>query len=311
MSNESLITAEFPPMEFSRPKVDKGQLWIAVFKKAYNALYASQIGHWNVIDPRFNDLHSFFGHEYDDWAKLIDDIAEHARTHDVLIPSSLEIIASAVDVVPQTSVAATLIKSYKDQVVALGTFLAKNSVHFHALADNDLAGELARHCNKTLWKIKSMADARLNPQTAVASNHGDEAEEYLSKLKASKTKNFVQLCEMYKSEKQQHAQAFHTIAQLHTFGAKLIRIAGRVVDGDASAYVITFNILDPEKFFTNAAKYHHIPLQDMIYMLMTDLEESKKKLEAVHDEDFERAEFFGTETDPRPLDVILTHCSNP
>ena len=35
--------------------------------------------HWNVVGPRFNDLHKFFESQYEQLAELIDQIAENAR----------------------------------------------------------------------------------------------------------------------------------------------------------------------------------------------------------------------------------------
>ena len=36
--------------------------------------------HWNVVSPRFNDLHKFFESQYEAIDELIDDVAERART---------------------------------------------------------------------------------------------------------------------------------------------------------------------------------------------------------------------------------------
>lgn len=35
--------------------------------------------HWNVVGPRFNDLHKFFEAQYDALEETIDDVAERAR----------------------------------------------------------------------------------------------------------------------------------------------------------------------------------------------------------------------------------------
>lgn len=36
--------------------------------------------HWNVVGPRFNDLHKFFESQYDQVDDIIDDVAERARS---------------------------------------------------------------------------------------------------------------------------------------------------------------------------------------------------------------------------------------
>ena len=35
--------------------------------------------HWNVVDPRFNDLHKFFDEQYEQLSETVDDIAERVR----------------------------------------------------------------------------------------------------------------------------------------------------------------------------------------------------------------------------------------
>jgi starvation-inducible DNA-binding protein len=35
--------------------------------------------HWNVVGPQFNDLHKFFGEQYEQLDGLVDDVAERAR----------------------------------------------------------------------------------------------------------------------------------------------------------------------------------------------------------------------------------------
>ena len=36
--------------------------------------------HWNVIDPRFNDLHKFFDEQYSELEEMIDELAERIRS---------------------------------------------------------------------------------------------------------------------------------------------------------------------------------------------------------------------------------------
>ena len=35
--------------------------------------------HWNVVDPRFNDLHKFLDEQYELLSVAVDDVAERAR----------------------------------------------------------------------------------------------------------------------------------------------------------------------------------------------------------------------------------------
>jgi starvation-inducible DNA-binding protein len=36
--------------------------------------------HWNVVGPRFNDLHKFFQAQYEELDAIVDEVAERART---------------------------------------------------------------------------------------------------------------------------------------------------------------------------------------------------------------------------------------
>ena len=35
--------------------------------------------HWNVVSPRFNDLHKFFQAQYEQLGEIVDDVAERVR----------------------------------------------------------------------------------------------------------------------------------------------------------------------------------------------------------------------------------------
>ena len=36
--------------------------------------------HWNVVGPQFNDLHKFFGGQYEALSEIVDDVAERVRS---------------------------------------------------------------------------------------------------------------------------------------------------------------------------------------------------------------------------------------
>ena len=36
--------------------------------------------HWNVVDPRFNDLHKFFDEQYGQISEIVDEVAERVRS---------------------------------------------------------------------------------------------------------------------------------------------------------------------------------------------------------------------------------------
>ncbi|MFN3322343.1 MAG: Dps family protein [Bryobacteraceae bacterium] len=45
--------------------------------------------HWNVVGPRFHDLHEFFEKQYEELAKIVDDVAEHIRYQGGRAPGTL------------------------------------------------------------------------------------------------------------------------------------------------------------------------------------------------------------------------------
>jgi starvation-inducible DNA-binding protein len=36
--------------------------------------------HWNVVDPRFNDLHKFLDEQYEKLSEVVDEVAERIRS---------------------------------------------------------------------------------------------------------------------------------------------------------------------------------------------------------------------------------------
>ena len=98
--------------ETSAPSTTRNpEAWRALFKVIYGISYAAQAGHWNLIDSRFNDLHSFFGSEYDSYSDHVDTVAEHIRQHgpSELLPMSLPQLAEGLKPLEPTSEASALL----------------------------------------------------------------------------------------------------------------------------------------------------------------------------------------------------------
>lgn len=138
--------------------------WKAVFHAVYSAYYTAQVGHWHVVDPKFNDVHSFFQAEYEELAKTVDTVAEHIRTLKAFMPTSLRSLANGDALEPvQTINAKTLLANYLNSVNLVNKLINKiaEEIDGRSAADEDLRGELARQFAKTIWKLESILQARV------------------------------------------------------------------------------------------------------------------------------------------------------
>ena len=52
----------------------------SVLADEYLLLTKTKNYHWNVIDPRFNDLHKFFDEQYGKVSEIVDEVAERVRS---------------------------------------------------------------------------------------------------------------------------------------------------------------------------------------------------------------------------------------
>lgn len=155
-----------PAAPAAKPQANEGVVafWKAVFHAVYSAYYTAQVGHWHVVDPKFNDVHSFFQAEYEELAKTIDTVAEHVRTLKAFMPTSLRELATGDTLEPlQTINAKTLLANYLNAVNLANKLINKvaEEVEGRSAADEDLRGELARQFAKTIWKLESMLQARV------------------------------------------------------------------------------------------------------------------------------------------------------
>lgn len=66
------------------------QLLIQTLADTYVLYLKTQNFHWNVVDPRFSDLHSFFQKQYEELAEAIDVIAERIRMLRFRAPASMQ-----------------------------------------------------------------------------------------------------------------------------------------------------------------------------------------------------------------------------
>ena len=66
------------------------QLLIQTLADTYVLYLKTQNFHWNVIDPRFSDLHKFLEEQYTSLAEAIDEIAERIRMLRFRAPGSMQ-----------------------------------------------------------------------------------------------------------------------------------------------------------------------------------------------------------------------------
>lgn len=52
----------------------------ATLADEYLLLTKTKNYHWNVVDPRFNDLHKFFDEQYGQISEIVDEVAERVRS---------------------------------------------------------------------------------------------------------------------------------------------------------------------------------------------------------------------------------------
>ena len=52
----------------------------ATLADEYSLLTKTKNYHWNVVDPRFNDLHKFFDEQYGQISEIVDEVAERVRS---------------------------------------------------------------------------------------------------------------------------------------------------------------------------------------------------------------------------------------
>ena len=117
--------------------------------------------HWNVVGPRFHDLHKFFEAQYEEVDAIIDEVAERARALDGLASGSLNEflkITRLDDTQPTPADDAGMIASLLADHEAIARSLRKDLERVGSLGDagtNDfLTGLLEQH-EKMAWMLRA------------------------------------------------------------------------------------------------------------------------------------------------------------
>jgi len=118
--------------------------------------------HWNVTGPHFIELHKFFEAQYDEIDKIIDDVAERARSlggkslgtlKDFLNTTRLK--ESPTDVQSADKMIANLLADHEAIIVALRKDLATCSDTYNDMGTSDfLTGTMEQH-EKMAWMLRS------------------------------------------------------------------------------------------------------------------------------------------------------------
>lgn len=121
--------------------------------------------HWNVVGPKFRELHLMFEEQYTELATAVDEIAERIRTLGVAAPGTYKAFSALsnieeVDGVPEASdMVAILVKSNETVVRT-----ARSALGVAQDADDEssaaLISDRLRIHEKTAWMLRSLLESQ-------------------------------------------------------------------------------------------------------------------------------------------------------
>ncbi len=118
--------------------------------------------HWNVVGPRFNDLHKFFEAQYTELEVVIDDVAERIRALGDFAPATIAGFARASRLKEHPgrypdadTMLANLQEDYEEIIRSLRTDLAACQDKFHDAGTADFLTGLMEQHEKTAWMVRS------------------------------------------------------------------------------------------------------------------------------------------------------------
>lgn len=124
----------------------------------YSVQFYSQVAHWNIVGPDFQQLHALFEESYTICNESIDGIAEQARIVGAVIPMSLPTLLS-LSSAPLPASASTPV-AYIEQLQRCHEMLKGKWDDIAGASGgdaglNDLAGQLSGKHAKMAWKFRS------------------------------------------------------------------------------------------------------------------------------------------------------------
>lgn len=127
----------------------------------YSVQFYSQVAHWNVTGPDFQQLHALFAESYAVCNESIDVVAEQARILGAVVPLSLPALLSTSSA--PLPVSASTPTAYVEQLQRCHEMLKGkwDSIAADAGGDaglNDLAGQMSAKHAKMAWKLRSTGE---------------------------------------------------------------------------------------------------------------------------------------------------------
>jgi starvation-inducible DNA-binding protein len=123
--------------------------------------------HWNVVSPRFNDLHKFFQAQYEQLGEIVDDVAERVR---FLGGQSAGTLREFLDLTrlkespgrhPEAQdMIADLLADHEAVVRALRSDLVSADEKYKDIGTNDFLTGLLQSHEKTAWMLRSFLEGR-------------------------------------------------------------------------------------------------------------------------------------------------------
>jgi starvation-inducible DNA-binding protein len=123
--------------------------------------------HWNVVSPRFNDLHKFFQAQYEQLGEIVDDVAERVR---FLGGQSAGTLREFLDLTrlkespgrhPEAQeMIADLLADHEAVIRALRSDLVTADEKYKDIGTNDFLTGLLQSHEKTAWMLRSFLEGR-------------------------------------------------------------------------------------------------------------------------------------------------------
>ena len=135
-----------------------GARFIRALADEYSTQYYSQVAHWNVVGPDFQQLHALFAESYELCNGAIDDVAEQARILGVFAPMSLpDLLATSSAPLPASKNAAMAyiaqLRTCHEMLKTKWDDIAANDGGDAGV--NDMASSLSAKHAKMAWKLRS------------------------------------------------------------------------------------------------------------------------------------------------------------
>jgi starvation-inducible DNA-binding protein len=134
--------------------------------------------HWNVIGPRFNDLHVFFQKHYSSLDQMIDEVAERIRALGNNAPGTMTEFLNSTELKEQPgiypsaeSMIADLLTDHEIVIRRVRDDVKRCSDVFEDQGTGDLLTDMLRQHEHMAWMLRSLLEAdRMTTQSAVLSD---------------------------------------------------------------------------------------------------------------------------------------------